>query len=205
MRRRGFSLVEISVVLVITALLAAMSLSAYGKLKNQASFNVFGADLTAQLNEARNRASLDQKPVVVVFLGGAATVQPRYVVFEDVDSDFNASTFDPTQPIAAPDVPLYDETAGGTIAWGPSTGFGGNLPAPFDSIPATTTTSFPSTASSSAPYTHRAILIFNGDGSLTLDNGARGGSISLYDTAAPARELTVAFVAPTGTVRGFSK
>ncbi len=210
---RGFTLVELAVVVAIIGVLAALAASNPSWLRRRASLQSSAAELAALIHGARLSAMATGHPVgVLVFpsASGAPDSTGRVVVYEDGNSDFfaggavNFAAYVPTvlaygdrsQVITTLDLPSG-------IVFGPATGLGASatLPAPLSGINVQSDCSFCDTAA-----VRRGAIRFDSRGRATFYRGGSvqavsgGGSLSLTSTEAGGT-WTLAILANTGAVK----
>ena len=93
MRRRGFTLLEIVVVLALVGLMGAIAIPWFARSARQSRLSSLARELAAQVQVARSEAtsrrqiSAGPPPVVVRFAGIRIDSATRYTVFADADAD----------------------------------------------------------------------------------------------------------------------
>jgi prepilin-type N-terminal cleavage/methylation domain-containing protein len=188
---RGFTLVEVSVVLGIIVTLSALGVEALSALKPKSIFANTANDLLVRLREARMEAFSRGASVVVVL----QKAEGRYWVIVDTDGNFDLTTFDPNAPAPSPDRLLGTYSLEAPVRVGPSDGWGGPLPAPWGGVPATT---------ACGPCGGGALgaITFLADGS-AVAGGARGTALTLEQPGLRRRTFVVS--ALTGSIESFER
>lgn len=220
--QRGFTLLEMMVVLAVVAVVAAMVAFGFGRQRARSGLAGATVELHSLLHGARQNALASGFPTVVMVFPGFTTsggaAAGRIIVYEDHEGTlFNASApinfgaYDPAVPAAGPQSLIIDTMdIPREVTVGPPDGQGGSvlMPVPFDRVPVNTACTFCGA--------DRGAIAFDVKGQATFYAGngppafLQGGSISLHirplppaaDTAANALAIrTVAVVAATGAVR----
>ena len=127
--RRGFTVLEVMVAVSILATMAAMSLSAYEQVTARADFSSVLANLVTSVRLTRSEAA--GRGVATAFI--VDTQNNRWWGVE-APTGWALSAFDPGNPgtlIASDTFP----TGSGKAVFGPSSGYGSLLPAPFATVP----------------------------------------------------------------------
>src|SRR3954463_6035450 len=144
LRARGFTAIEMTVALAIMGLLTGITILAFRGMKNRASFASATGDLIVQIRATR--AESFSRGGTTVFV--VDTVGGRWWGLEDVGGNFDLAAFDPANPTAAGDRLLVSGSLPTGVSFGPATGYGAALPAPFQLVP-----SFPGASPAPAfPY-----------------------------------------------------
>jgi prepilin-type N-terminal cleavage/methylation domain-containing protein len=136
-RLRGFTLIEMMMVVAIVGVLAGMAAMALSRMKTRGNFASATGDFAATLRAARAEAFGRGNPTVVI----VDTQAGAWWAIEDVLGTFTLASFDPANP--APSNPdgglgdrlIYRGTLPSGVSFGPSGGIGQALPMPFSGIP----------------------------------------------------------------------
>jgi prepilin-type N-terminal cleavage/methylation domain-containing protein len=221
--QRGFTLLELMVVVAIVVTIAVLSWAAFGRQKPRQSLNGFTLEFGGLLHGARQTALATGKPVVVMLFPTTTTVigTGRAIIYQDGNGDFflpaaavNFGTYVPSSSPAAGTASEVLEVLDfpGNVVLGPVDGQGAAaaMPAPFANIAINQPCVFCTGAN------NRGAIVFDPVGSVTFysGNGAPaalpwGASVSFYasnpglpTTAATGAEVrTIAIVATTGALR----
>jgi prepilin-type N-terminal cleavage/methylation domain-containing protein len=198
--RRGFTIIEVMVVVAIMGVLAALAAAAFGRQKPRQQLDQAALELRALMFGARQTALSTGQPVVLMIFPNQLTGKGRgrLVLYRDGDFAFftaaGAPNFASFIPQAQPTGPrsevmeVLDLESGVTI--GPPAGMGpaAVMPAPYDDIPINTACAFCTGALG------RGAIAFQPDGSVDFHAGIgpaigtlpQGASLSL--TQADAAE-----------------
>lgn len=198
-RGRGFTLLELVVVVAVFLVLAGMTLVALGGMRSRAAFGSAAALFPADVRALRHKAIAEQRRRVLLFLAKEGG-ELRYIALAD-DTATSAEDLDPTASSVTSRVEV-DRTFNGNVALGPAGGRGKPFLAPFSSVPHATPCSF-CLDGFALPWRTRGLLIFRTDGSIGFSGGGPAGVLSLFDTDAPVRRASVAISGATGIVRVF--
>ncbi len=198
---RGFTLLELMVVVAVMAVLGALAYDAMSRARPRATFNGVSAELQSLVHEARMRALADGLPVAVMvfpdFENG--TSKGRFVVYRDggvpassilnAAAPLNLDNYDPAVLAATTPsevVTTLDLPRG--VLVGPATGLGlAGLAFPYNAIATNVACSFCSTTGD-----HRGAIVFDARGRARFHDAtgpARadvGGSVSLFGTDLPS-------------------
>jgi hypothetical protein len=137
-------MLELATALAIIAILSAITIFALRGLKSRSNFASATGDLVVGVRETR--AESFSRGAATVFV--VDTAGGRWWGLEDVGGDFDLAVFDPKNPTAAGDRLLVSGTLPAGVSFGPATGYGAALPAPFQLVP-----SFPGASPAPAlPY-----------------------------------------------------
>jgi prepilin-type N-terminal cleavage/methylation domain-containing protein len=201
---RGFTLIEMAVVMAIVVVLASMAMVSYWRFRPRANLTSIAAELQSTIHGARSQALATGHDVWLVvfpqFANGVGT--GRVVVYEDGSFTFNAGgspnlgTYDPAAASSSQVVATVDLPVG--IVVGPATGMGSSaaLPAPLDGVDVTKACSFCSTSGDQRGavrfdpegrvtfYSGTALQNVVGGASLTLNAAEVGGTRTLVITSA---------------------
>lgn len=211
-RARGFTLLEMMVVVAIVVTLATMAWSAFGRQKPRQTLNGFALELRALVLSARQNAFATGKRTLVLVFPDQATGNGtgRLVVYQDGDASFfssaaavNFGNFKPASPAAGARgeiVEVLDLPAHVTIGPAAGQGTGATMRAPFDGIAIDTRCGFCTGAGA------RGAIAFDPAGGATFHSGngaalERPSGASLSVTADDAAEVrTLAVAAATGAL-----
>jgi prepilin-type N-terminal cleavage/methylation domain-containing protein len=221
-RARGFTMLEMMVVVTIVLVLATAAIASIGRQRPRARLTTAASEVHALIHGAHLSAMASGKNVVVMifpqYVGPDST--GRLIVYEDGDYDFfsalapvNFGTYAPgtlasnpsgrSQVLDTLDLPP-------SIIFGPATGMGAGaaLPAPLDGIDVTKACSFCGNLADgrgAVMFDARGRAWFYGDNgpALSLDKGA---SFSLTTDAAAnlTAVKTMVITTTTGAVRALS-
>ncbi len=211
--RRGFTAVEILVVIAIAAAIAALAYDGFGRLRRRAHINGTATELHAALYGARQSAlATGHRMVVMVFPDFPKENTGRLVIYEDLAGDFfsdkgavNFAGYDPDKPVpsAGSDVLEVIDLPEPWVVVGPEVGQGkaAAMPAPYAGVAINTFCSFCTGAN------RRGALAFDQVGTVSFydKNGAaldhpQGGSFTIV--APEASELrTFVISTTTGAVQ----
>lgn len=205
---RGFTLIESMVVLGVVAVLAAMGLSAYEKIRGQNDYASSANEAASRFRQLKAEAIGRGSQTVLVVDVTTGTLW----TFADPRAEFSFATFDPTTAaqkdwLPAPGfaVPLYTNklSKGASIVTVPLT-----MPAPFASVPAANGCTFCASTSGGKLSGHVVGAIkFQPDGRILFEDPTgtgvivRSGSFTIGNTA-NNRHLTLVAIA-AGTVATF--
>src|SRR5438046_1494364 len=128
---RGFTMVEMIITLAIVGVLAGMSVAALNRLKTRGNFASATGDFIAGLRTARAEAFARGDNTVVII----DAQNGQWWAVEDVNGDFNLSTFSAATPAPLPDRLIMSRTLPDGVSFGPSGGWGQALPVPLSGIP----------------------------------------------------------------------
>jgi prepilin-type N-terminal cleavage/methylation domain-containing protein len=209
---RGFTLMEMMVVIAIVGVMAALSVAALNGLKSRGNFVSSTGDLVEGVRRTRAEAFSRGSPCVFVI----DTAGNRWWSIVDFALAFNLTTFDPNNPAPAPDILLASGTLASKVAFGPSGtpgGYGAALPAPFAGVPSTSSSSpapaFPycSFCSTGAPAGYGAITFYGTGGAIFSGGPSAIGQQFTIQAPQPNGQgfqvMTVAVVGKTGAVAQF--
>lgn len=204
---RGFTLIELAIVLAIVSILAGLSLSALQAMKTRATFSNVSAEMAMAVRRTRAEAFGRGTPTAFV----VDTVGKRWWSLE-APGGVNLDSFDPTLALFDANATLQARliTSGklGTAAsFGPSAGYGVALQAPFAAIPVLSTQSpalpYCSFCRASGTNTGFGVIQFSPAGRTTFSGGPAGlgQQFTLTGLSGNAtRTVLVAVVARTGAV-----
>jgi prepilin-type N-terminal cleavage/methylation domain-containing protein len=137
-RHRGFTLIEMVIVMTIVGIMAGLSIAALSGLKKRGNFVSGVGDLLEGLRLTRAEAYSRQAPCVFI----VDTVGNRWWSIIDIANTFNLTTFAPATPAPSPAVLLASGTLPSGVIFGPSGtpgGYGADyLPPPYGGIPGDT-------------------------------------------------------------------
>lgn len=201
---RGYTIVELAVVVAVVAVISVLTFNSINGLRARAEFSSVVGQLASDLQTAQHRATADQRNIVVVFFMASEpdpALRERYFVLSDPEGTFDLADFDP-EAVEEPQVLLAENRFLPNVRFGPETGSGGELPAPFRGVPAVSACSFCSDAFD-APFDRRGTLTFAPDGTVVLSGNDMSGSVTVQDVDDEGRRATVAVIGRTGAVRSF--
>jgi len=206
-RARGYTLIEVMIVVALVGILAAASVSYIGGFRRRVSLQSMVHELDALMGEARLRAIEDGRDVAVLFFPPAGARQGRVVVYEDggvgatsffdAGAPVNFGNLNPLAPVAGAGstvVDALDMPAGVNIGLSNRAA----LPAPLDAIPVNTPCSF------CGPPDSRGAVVFNMRGRARLQSGVgaalpgAGGSITFVD---PQKGRWILVLSTSGAVQ----
>src|SRR5438477_7811177 len=128
---RGFSLLEFMTAVGIVGILAGLSAIALTRLRARGNFASASGDFVSGLRVARAESfSRGDNTVVIVDV-----VNGRWWSVEDVNGDFDLTTFDPNAPAPSPDRLINRGFLPVGVSFGPPAGWGTALPLPLSGIP----------------------------------------------------------------------
>jgi prepilin-type N-terminal cleavage/methylation domain-containing protein len=211
--RRGFTLIELMVVVAIVGVLAAMTLFLFGRQKGRQEVDQMALELRALMNGARQTAFSTGEPVVLVVFPDLPTSsgRGRLVLYRDGNFSLfsgaaavNLENLDGANPAADTRSEVLDRVdLPRGIEVGPATGQGPGalMPAPFAGIAINVACPICTGAN------RRGAFVFQPNGSVTFQdrngpplNFPQGASLSL--TKAESQEVrTLAVAASTGAMR----
>jgi prepilin-type N-terminal cleavage/methylation domain-containing protein len=221
-RQRGFTMVEMMVVVLIIGTLATLAWAAFGRQKPRQTLNGFSAELGALLHASRQNAFASGFPVVVMFFPDQATPlgTGRIIIYQEGSGTFfsaaGAPNFGTYDPVARPVGPQSEVTEVLDVPFGvvigPADGQGAAalMPAPYAGIPINTACVF------CTGTNRRGAIVFDPTGSvsfhdangpaLALPIGAsfslRSSANDLPTTAAAGAEVrTIVIAASTGSLQ----
>lgn len=204
MHPRGVTILEVMVVVGIVAALTAMSLGAYDQLTSRADFSSVLGNLVTSVRRTRSEAA--GRGVATAFV--VDTRNNRWWGIE-APAGWTLAGFDPNNPgtvIVSDTFP----TGSGKAVFGPSSGYGSTLPAPFASVPVI------GSQSPALPYcsfcssdTGLGAILFQPNGAASfsggaLQPGAQGQQFTIQ-SGAGGRTVLLAVVARTGVVEVFEQ
>lgn len=228
---RGMTLIEVTVVLAIVAIMAAMTFGGWSMLARRTASQNAAHDLFSAISIARARATQTGNDVwFIVYPRGPASLegQGAYYIFEDIDglfgdpaSAFNfANHFSPANvspPAGATEGRLFQagrmsDYAGGSVAFGFHYKFG--FEPPFDALDATVPDVACSFCRPSAPFgdASRGAIVFDANGSATFVDD-RGDVLAPHPRAVSlavksgddAKGVLFAVSAATGFIAQYTK
>lgn len=188
MRPRGFTLIEMAVVLGIAAILGGLAYSGLRLQRRRADINNTASELYSLLHGARQSALATGREVVVMLFPNHVTRDGtgRVIVYEDGDGDL-LGTASPTFPGYAPGtlthgarsdiITTFDFPA--NVSVGPSMGRGSSatLPEPLAAVPVNVDCSF----CAGTGTARRGAIRYFPDGSASF-HGADGTSVTTSST-----------------------
>jgi len=202
--RRGLTVLELMVVLGIVAVMAAMSLGAYDQITARADFSSVLANLVTSVRLTRSEAA--GRGVATAFV--VDTQNNRWWGVE-APTGWTLAAFDPNSPgalIASDTFP----TGSGKTVFGPATGYGSALPAPFGTVPVI------SSQSPTFPYcsfcdqaTGMGAIVFQPNGTTSFSGSLPAqralGQQFTVESAADGRTVLFAIIGRTGIVEVFDR
>jgi prepilin-type N-terminal cleavage/methylation domain-containing protein len=208
-RSRGFTLIELMVVVAIVGVLAAMGMVVYRMAQRNANLGSATFELAMKLSGLKAQAISDQKDYLLVLVDGTdpaacgALVRApctRYFILRDPNASWTLAAFSPAA--SATNAEYVDEVAmPASVRLDPSAT--GAPPAPFAAIPL-----FDPDLTATVSSKRRFAFRFARDGSVSAEGatGKPGYAFALTtETDSPAadrRGMVVAF--PAGIVRTFA-
>jgi prepilin-type N-terminal cleavage/methylation domain-containing protein len=202
---RGFTLIELAVVLAIISVILGLSISALQAMKTRATFANVSAETAMAVRRARAEAFGRGTPTAFVL----DTVGKRWWSLE-APSGVNLDSFDPTNAVFDPARPARLIASGklGTAAsFGPAAGYGVALQAPFAAIPVLSTQApalpYCSFCRASGTNTGFGAILFTPAGRTTFSGGPAGlgQQFTLTGQSGNAtRTVLVAVVERTGAI-----
>ena len=195
---RGFSLVELATVLAIIAITSAITIYALGGVGKRANYSATTGGLITDLRKTRAEAYGRGSTTVFV----VDSVGGNYWGIEDVSNNFSLANFNPATPAPAPDNLLVSGTFAKGLAFGPATGFGPVLPAPYSSILANSACTFCGTFGSNVGF---GSVLFQASGGAQFSSGAAAGaSFTVSQNLGSATQImTIAILGRTGGAEYF--
>lgn len=192
---RGFTLVEAMIVVSIVGVVSAIGFNALTEVRKRSAYSNATNDTLSVLRQARSQAFGTSHPHVVVL---NATTGHWWLV-TDSNGDFSLASFDVDDPAPAPDRLLDEGLVEAPAQVGPSGGWGGALPVPYQSVPANKACTFCRTDGLGA-------VTFFQNGTATLSGTYPDkGSISFAQAGVSNRQRVLAIVGRTGAVEVFEK
>jgi prepilin-type N-terminal cleavage/methylation domain-containing protein len=198
-RERGFTLLEIMVVVALIAVLSSMSLSAYDALTSRANFSSVLGNLVTSLAQTRMEAA--GRGVDTAFV--VDTRNNRWWGVE-APSGWSVAGFDPNNP-GTVIVRATFPTGSGKAIFGPPDGYGKTLPTPLAKVPIipSQNPAFPY-CSFCDPATGMGGIVFHPNGSATfsgatVSSGLVGQQFTVYGTAG-GRTVLIAVTGRSGWV-----
>jgi len=192
------------VVVAIASVMAALSANAYQQLTDRANFSSVLANLVTNLRRTRMEAA--GRGVATAFVIDVAN--NRWWGIE-APAGWAVSTFDPTNPgtrIVSGTFP----TGSGKTVFGPTTGYGSALPAPFATIPVTAAQN-PALPYCSFCDTGRGLgaIIFQPTGAASFSGAAVSpnaqGQQFTIQSASDSRTVLLAVTARSGLIEVFER
>lgn len=200
-RARAFTLLEAILVIAVVGVLATVSVTAYGRLKNRTTFSAASNQFQADLSNARAKARGEEQPIVVVLLASTSGGASRYVVLQDNNRTFSLSTYKPGELPAGAKL-IADVTWSGAVFESSLTRARPALASPFGAVVTTGGITF-GKAGYTAPYEIRGAITFQTDGRAVFSDGSSTGSVYVYDTRDTARDYTLGIIGATGAIKGY--
>lgn len=188
----------------IFAVLAAMSMSAYDQVTARADFSSVLANLVTSVRQTRSEAA--GRGVATAFI--IDTRGNRWWSVE-APTGWNLAAFDPANPgtlIASDSFP----TGSGKAVFGPSTGYGAVLPAPFGTVPVVSAQS-PTYAFCSFcdRVTGMGAILFQPNGAAgfagSIPPGQAQGQQFTVQSPADGRTVLLAIIGRTGIMETFDR
>jgi prepilin-type N-terminal cleavage/methylation domain-containing protein len=202
--QRGVTVLELMVAVSIVAVMTAMSLGAYDQITARADFSSVLANLVTNVRLTRSEAA--GRGVATAFV--VDTQNNRWWGVE-APTGWSLAAFDPKSPgtlIASDTFP----TGSGKTVFGPATGYGSALPAPFGTVPVV------SSQSPTFPYcsfcdrmTGMGAIVFQPNGTTSFSGSVAAqralGQQFTVQSAADGRTVLFAIIGRTGIVEVFDR
>jgi prepilin-type N-terminal cleavage/methylation domain-containing protein len=199
----GFTALEMMVTVALVAVLAAMGLAAYDRLTSQATFSGVLGNLVTSLRRTRVEAS--GRGVATSFV--IDTANNRWWGIE-APIGWTLDSFDPTAPgtvIVSGTFP----TGSGKAIFGPATGYGSILPAPFATVPVISSQHPVLPYCSFCKQAGLGAIVFQPNGTASFSDGPSAplpqGHQFTIQSPLDGRTVLIAVVARTGLVEVFER
>lgn len=200
--RRGYTLLETILVVVVIGVLTALAVSSYDRIRSRTTFSTSTSQLLADLSNARSKARSEEVPIVVVLLSSSLSeASSRYIVLQDSNRTFDLSTYVPGELPTGAKL-ITDVTLSGLGFDTSLTRVRGALPEPFSAVNTRGGITFAKTGYT-GPYDQRATITFQTDGRATFSDNSTTGSFYVVDASNAGRNFTVGVIGITGVVKGF--
>ncbi|HET9157718.1 MAG TPA: prepilin-type N-terminal cleavage/methylation domain-containing protein [Myxococcaceae bacterium] len=202
--RRGFTVLEMMVAVSIVSLMAAMSLSAYQQFTARADFSSVLGNLVTNVRLTRSEAA--GRGVATAFI--VDTRNNRWWGVE-APTGWNLGSFDPGSPGTVIAFDTFPTGTGKTV-FGPTTGYGSALPAPFATVPviAGQNPSLPF-CSFCDPGTGMGAIVFQPNGAASFagspPTGTALGQQFTVQSPTDGRTVLLAVIGRTGMVEVFDR
>ena len=227
--KRGFTLVELAIVVAVIAILVAVAVTNLWRLKPRASLAGAGAELQAMLHQARQTALATGTPVVVLVYPSytqavaGLTSKGYLIVYQDACFDFftatppcgvKFATYDPGKPASGNSATAQSQVLDSmslpySIVVGPTAGMGAGatLPAPLNNVPVNSACTFCGTTAGAVQFdaqgraTYYSLSGTTQTGPLADTGGGQSLSLGYDQTLAPlAGQRTVVILSGSGAV-----
>jgi prepilin-type N-terminal cleavage/methylation domain-containing protein len=204
LRRRGFTIIEMMVVVAIASVMVALSAGAYQQLTAKANFSSVLANLVTNLRRTRMEAA--GRGVATAFV--IDITNNRWWGIE-APAGWSVAAFDPSNPgtlIVSGTFP----TGSGKTVFGPSAGYGSSLGAPFATVPVIASQN-PALPYCSFCDTGRGMgaIIFQPTGAASFSGAAVSpraqGQQFTVQSATDSRTVLLAVIARSGVIEVFEK
>lgn len=189
---RGFTLIEMAVILVIIGILASLAMAGLEQMKTRAAFTSNAGDIVTGLRKTQAAAAGDGNYTAFI-----VDTQSKQWWGIQTTSAFTLAGFNP----AAPGTVIASGQLDRNVSF-PAAGYGQALPAPFAAVPTNSPCTFCDVAA------HRGSLLFAPSGSISfsVDPGGVAQQFTLQgQVGQTTRTIAVAVVGRTGLIESFER